>query len=258
MRPKNTAEKPETRLSETTWFPHDTDCTTDPKLNALIDDFGAEGYGIYWHIIELLHAEPTGFLPAKKYVYKSIAKTVKAKADTVERLVNACLTDYDLFIKGSGEADEFTSKRVLKNKTRRLEIVEKKRESGRKGGLAKAGKSQADAKQSSTISQPSAKHSSSKTYQSRVEYIDIYTLINTINTVLTCIDGSASVETLKGGFSSAYPRKLSESDQEFISLYFGQLEFYQAVEILEELKMDLESQGAESGIFADVKEYLKG
>lgn len=36
------------------WFKHDADASVDAKLQALLLDYGASGYGLYWYCIELI------------------------------------------------------------------------------------------------------------------------------------------------------------------------------------------------------------
>lgn len=36
------------------WFKHDTDASIDAKLQELILDYGAAGYGLYWYCVELI------------------------------------------------------------------------------------------------------------------------------------------------------------------------------------------------------------
>ena len=41
------------------WFKHDTDASIDAKLQELLLDYGATGYGLYWYCIELIAKEVT-------------------------------------------------------------------------------------------------------------------------------------------------------------------------------------------------------
>jgi hypothetical protein len=141
------SEKRDTSLSETIWFPHDQDCTTDLKLVALLANFKAAGYGVYWHIIEVLHAEPESKLKFRPYIFEAIAGKLQVDPDFVSDLVKACIEDYDLFKSQDGF---FYSERVIRNKERREHIREIRVANGSKGGKARAkqmlSKSQANAK----------------------------------------------------------------------------------------------------------------
>jgi hypothetical protein len=144
--------KKETALSETSWFPHDLDCTTDLKLAAFINTHGASGYGIYWHIVELLHAEPDSQLPIRPYVLEGIAGKMKVEPNYVQTIIEACIK-YELF---DQKGDFFLCQRVFRNKERKDHIRTIRIAHGRKGGLAKASKSLANGKQmlSKTVAKP--------------------------------------------------------------------------------------------------------
>ena len=36
------------------WFKHDSDASIDAKLQILLLDYGAKGYGLYWYCVELI------------------------------------------------------------------------------------------------------------------------------------------------------------------------------------------------------------
>lgn len=41
------------------WFPHDYNASSDAKVRSLIRQTGASGYGLYWHLVEMMHVERT-------------------------------------------------------------------------------------------------------------------------------------------------------------------------------------------------------
>ena len=59
------------------YFAHDYDASSDPKVVAMISVHGAAGYGLYWHINELLHRTTGHKVVLKKYMYLSIASQMK-------------------------------------------------------------------------------------------------------------------------------------------------------------------------------------
>src|SRR5690606_26185510 len=115
---------------ESYYFSHDYDAQNDPKIQALISEYKAEGYGIYWSIIEMLHKEEKHHLPFKKYVFIAIAKQMLANVEQVEALINSCINDYELLIK---DGEFFTSKRVLNNFSKREEISLKRSQAAKIG-----------------------------------------------------------------------------------------------------------------------------
>ena len=49
---------PKTNEKDAYYFPHDCNARNDPKILALRSVFGAEGYGVYWMLIEILREQP--------------------------------------------------------------------------------------------------------------------------------------------------------------------------------------------------------
>jgi hypothetical protein len=251
-------KKPTGSLSETTWFPHDNDAANDLKLAALLDDYGAAGYGIFWLITELLHAEPDGSLPLKAYVFKGIAKTSKSDAKTVEKLVRACLEEYDLFYEIEGK---FTSGRVQRNKKRKQEVHEFKKEIGSKGGKAaqekrRQGQSSGKAKLDQSSTSAKAQLDQNKAEERRGEeiYIDISSHIQVLQ---DSTGGTPSVESLERAFSASYPRRLSDQEREKVKRIFESFELEKAKAVIEAFILDLQSSGTKAEFFNDVIQYLE-
>jgi hypothetical protein len=94
------------------YFSHDYNATLDPKIIALLGDYGAVGYGIYWRIVEMLHAEESHTLPLKDYIYKAIAKQMSTSVEQISTIINDCIDVYELFIK---DDDFFYCQRVFDN-----------------------------------------------------------------------------------------------------------------------------------------------
>ena len=113
---------------DTYYFQHDYDPLSDPKLSALVGEFGAVGYGIYWRIVEMLHSDSNHMLKHKKYIYTSLAKQMLTSVEQVENVLNFSIETCELF-----ESDEeyFWSNRVLRNIDRRNEIKEKRSKAGK-------------------------------------------------------------------------------------------------------------------------------
>ena len=112
------------------YFPHEYAATNDPKIQALIGEYGAAGYGIYWRIVEMLHSANSHTLPLKKYIYLAIAKQMLTNAEQIEAMLTACINDYELI---NSDGVNFWIDRVLRNIETRQEISVKRREAGRLG-----------------------------------------------------------------------------------------------------------------------------
>lgn len=112
------------------YFPHDYATTNDPKIQALIGEHGAAGYGIYWRIVEMLHSNEDHILPLKKYIYLAIAKQMLTDAKQIEAILNDCINEYELIV---SDGNNFWIERVLRNIETRQNISVKRSEAGKLG-----------------------------------------------------------------------------------------------------------------------------
>lgn len=119
---------------ETFFFPHDYEPTSDPKIQALLGEYGGLGYGIYWRIVEMLHSAEEHKLPLKPYLFLAIAKQMQANAEQIQAIINYCIKPCELFIL---DDNFFRSNRVDRNIERRVEISEIRSKAGHKGAIAK-------------------------------------------------------------------------------------------------------------------------
>lgn len=116
------------------YFSHDYEASNDPKVMAMVSEYGAAGYGLFWRIIEMLHADENHRLPLKPYIFLAIAKQMMTDAKQIESFVGDCCTLFELFVT---DGQYFWSDRVLRNIEKRDEIREKRREAGQRGANAK-------------------------------------------------------------------------------------------------------------------------
>lgn len=103
---------------ETFYFSHDSNALTDTKILNMRADYGLEGYGLYWAIIEMLRNEEDYKLEFNKNTYRAI-KTLTNTTIDVEKFINDCIEDYKLFELQEGK---FYSNSLL----RRMEAKDKK------------------------------------------------------------------------------------------------------------------------------------
>lgn len=127
---------------ESFYFPHDYDAASDPKMQALIGKYGGLGYGIYWRVVEMLHASSEHRLCRKPYLYSAIAKQMLVSDEQMLEIITYAVDFCELF---ETDGETFWSNRVNKNFERRAEISEKRSFAGKMSAVAKA-----NAKQIST------------------------------------------------------------------------------------------------------------
>lgn len=115
------------------YFSHDANALTDPKILAMRCDYGLEGYGLYWAIIEMMRNEKTYRLNYSKNTFRAI-KSLTNTTIEIEKYINDCINDYELF---KVEDNKLFSNSLL----RRMEDYDHKktisRENGKKGGAPK-------------------------------------------------------------------------------------------------------------------------
>lgn len=128
---------------ETFYFQHDYEPTSDPKIQALLGEYGGIGYGIFWRVVEMLHSEETHKIPKKPYIYSALAKQMLTNVEQLETIVEYMITTCELF---SQDENYIWSDRVVRNIEKR-EIVRE--------GRSKAGKASAEARKKATnVEQP--------------------------------------------------------------------------------------------------------
>ena len=83
------------------WIKHDTDLSESEKIESLISEYGFEGYGRYWRIMEMVaknmdesdrfHAEfPESYLCSKLKVRRTVLKRFLERAAKVFGLFAVC------------------------------------------------------------------------------------------------------------------------------------------------------------------------
>jgi hypothetical protein len=145
---------------ESFYFSHDANAHIDDKILELRSEYGWEGYGIFWVLIEILRSQSDYSYERSKMAGLSIA-TAKPK-DWLIEYIDYCI-DLGLFVEKDGE---FYSESLM---IRMEQIDEKRRkraEAGRLGGIAKA---KAKQKPSNAVAKPSKekKRKESKTKESK-------------------------------------------------------------------------------------------
>ena len=112
------------------YFPHCATASSDPKLIQLIQKEGMRGYGLYWHIIELLRSQDNYQFPYLESSLKHIARSAHVQLSTLRRV----LSNYELFVLKDGViSSPGLSKRMQHLDDKR----EKLSESGRRAAEAK-------------------------------------------------------------------------------------------------------------------------
>lgn len=172
----------------TNYFSHDVSALSDPKIMIMISLHGMVSYAWWWILIERLAVEEDCKLPYNKFTFAGLAiafqisdnlafwkqNVVNAKQnvaniananlpDLVEKFIQSLINDCNLL---DTDGTYFWSPSLQRRTAERLAktnaILEKRREAGRLGGLAKASKYLANAKQNLANASDSTSKNSSK------------------------------------------------------------------------------------------------
>ena len=112
------------------YFSHDYYSREDIKLQQVLMEFGNEGYGVYWQMVEYLHEE-LGKIPNQP---KILAHKFRTTESVVNGIINIC---FDI------EGDFITSQRVTSNIEYRENERKKASKAGTKGAEKRWGKDRA-------------------------------------------------------------------------------------------------------------------
>lgn len=172
----------------TNYFSHDVSALSDPKIMIMISLHGMVSYAWWWILIERLAVEEDCKLPYNKFTFAGLAiafqisdnlafwkqNIANAKQnvaniasanlpDLVEKFIQSLIEDCNLL---DTDGTYFWSPSLQRRTAERLAktnaILEKRREAGRLGGLAKASKHLANAKQNLANASDSYSKNSSK------------------------------------------------------------------------------------------------
>jgi hypothetical protein len=129
---------------ESQWFSHDSTASADPKLIALVSQYGMTGYGRWWRVLELLRAEDQyKYCITTKFAYSVLAKELMCSVDEAKQFINDCIEEYQLL--------ETDGAHIWSNSLQnRMQHLDKKREvlseRGKKGAATTNAKRSAQAK----------------------------------------------------------------------------------------------------------------
>ena len=160
---------------ETFYFSHDYNARNDIKIQALLVEHGAAGYGVYWIIVETLHEESGKKLKLNNLTYVAIARQASTSVEQVKAIVECCL-EYELLTEDDGR---FYSERVLNNIGKRIEISEKRAKAGRISA-EKRKKATLVEKNSTSVEESSTKSNKGKERKEKESKVKETTNTNTV------------------------------------------------------------------------------
>jgi hypothetical protein len=85
---------PKANEKDAYFFSHDCNARNDPKILALRSVYGAEGYGVYFMLVEILREQPDYKLAVNKYIWSTLAMQMQVEASKLEQIINDCCTEF--------------------------------------------------------------------------------------------------------------------------------------------------------------------
>jgi len=114
------------RKQEVYWFKHEGNARREQKTLTMRTIYGAEGYGWYWMLLEMMRESENYRLKlVGKYAMKGIAKELDADTDKMQEFIGDCIEEFELF---ESDGETFWSPILLGKMKAYDEIVEKRRE----------------------------------------------------------------------------------------------------------------------------------
>lgn len=161
------------------YFSHDSNARSDPKIAALINDFGYEGYGIWWAIVEIIHEQggklekfPKLFEGLEAHLSGASSKTKQniSASSKVKQVVSASINEYSLL-----KEDEkyIWSERVLRNIKTKEQKTAQRVEAGRLGGI-KSGQNRRKLKQNEAPLEANEANEANKTKLNKIKLNNKY------------------------------------------------------------------------------------
>lgn len=110
-------------LKDAYYFKHDSNARNDPKIKALINKYGIEGYGRFWIVIEMLRESSNYKLEDEEYIWDALAEQMKCSVAEVKDFIDDCSKKFRLFNQENG----FFYSEALLTRMAKLDEIRQKR-----------------------------------------------------------------------------------------------------------------------------------
>jgi uncharacterized phage protein (TIGR02220 family) len=119
------------------YFSHDANARHDPKIIALRSVYGAEGYGWYWMIVEMMREQENYRLSlnSSRYTFQILSNQLQCTPEKAKQFIDDCIGEFGLF---QSDGDSFWSESLVRRMKKREELREIRSEAGRRGGENRA------------------------------------------------------------------------------------------------------------------------
>jgi len=109
---------------EAYYFSHDANSRNDPKILSMMLDYGIEGYGMFWIVVENLREQSEYKLKHNKSTYRALAMQMHKTVEEIKNYINDCINEYELF---ETDDENFYSVSLLRRMGKKDAIIEARR-----------------------------------------------------------------------------------------------------------------------------------
>jgi hypothetical protein len=151
------------------WFKHDKNARRDPKIQALRAKHGAEGYGIYFMLIEVMAEQADYKLQKFPLMVAGLSVDLGIKEELLEKILHFIVNECELFEQND---THIWSESLVRRMSAYDDTRKKRAESGRIGGstrVAQANPSKCLANAKQMLSKPQAVLKQNEAEESRVD-----------------------------------------------------------------------------------------
>ncbi|WP_424766271.1 DUF4373 domain-containing protein [Paenibacillus sp. sgz302251] len=113
------------------YFSHDANARHDPKILGMRSVYGAEGYGWFWILVEMMREADGYKLDMQgKYVFHAYAKQMECKCmEDAQQFITDCIHEFELF---GSDGEWFWSNSLLNRMNKREKVKEAKQAAANK------------------------------------------------------------------------------------------------------------------------------
>ncbi|MFC7561426.1 DUF4373 domain-containing protein [Paenibacillus farraposensis] len=113
-------------MKEAYYFSHDSNARNDKKILDMLSVYGAEGYGWYWMLVEMMRDDSDYKLDMQsKYSFNAFALQLYADSTKIQSFIMDCINEFGLF---ESDGAFFWSNSLLRR-------MEKKKKSANQGQM---------------------------------------------------------------------------------------------------------------------------
>lgn len=133
-------------MKEAYYFSHDSNARNDKKILDMLSVYGAEGYGWYWMLVEMMRDATDYKLDMQsKYSFNAFAMQLHADSTKIKEFITDCINEFGLF---ESDGAFFWSNSLLRRMEKKKKVSESRSNAANKRwSNANASKNDADAMQ---------------------------------------------------------------------------------------------------------------